>query len=304
VSLPTPDAVRVYAYAKLNLDLRVLGVRPDGFHELRTVFQSIALHDTLTAMRASGPFRLACDTPGVPLDSSNLVWRAADHLWRALGRPGPLRGARVALDKRIPIEAGLGGGSADAAAALRALARLWGVRLRTDELARVAAALGADVPFCLTGGTAVGTGRGDDIAPLDDMPRLGVVLLLPGFGVSSAEAYRWYDASPARSAAAPPGAWGGRVDGMVNDLEPAVARRWPEIGTMKAALRQAGAGGAAMTGSGSTVFGMFPDRAAAGAAAAALGVGPWRAVATELLDRRAFARRSRPAALPGSANLG
>jgi 4-diphosphocytidyl-2-C-methyl-D-erythritol kinase len=298
-----PDAVRVRAHAKLNLDLRVLGVRPDGFHELRTVFQSIALHDTLTVVRVPGPFRLACDTPGVPLDSSNLVWRAADHLWRALGRSGTLGDVRVTLEKRVPLDAGLGGGSADAAAALRALARLWGVRLRADELVRIGAALGADVPFCLMGGTALGTGRGDELVPIHDMPHMAAVLLVPGFGVSSVEAYHWHDQAPARPAGGT-GPWTGHPASMVNDLESAVVRHWPEIGRMKAALEAAGAEGTAMTGSGSTVFGLFGDRAAARAAAGALGAGPWRVMATELVDRRAFARRARPAALPGFANLG
>jgi 4-diphosphocytidyl-2-C-methyl-D-erythritol kinase len=301
---PAPAAVRARAHAKLNLDLRVLGLRPDGYHELRTVFQSIALHDLLTVTRVPGPFRIVCDAPGVPLDASNLVWGAADRLWRALGRPGAPVDVVVTLDKRIPLQAGLGGGSANAAAALRALARLWGVRLRADELARLGATLGADVPFCLTGGTAMGTGRGDEIVPLEDMPRLAVVLLVPGFGVSSAEAYRWYDAAPARGGGPAPSPWTGRPAALVNDLEAPVARRHPEITRMTAALTAAGAQASAMTGSGSTVFGLFPDRAGARAAAAALGRGSWRAEVTELLDGPAFVRRSRPVALPGPADLG
>ena len=114
------------AHAKVNLDLRVLGTRPDGFHELRTVFQTIELHDTLIAVERPGPFGLKCRTSGVPLDDTNLVWRAAAALWTALGRAGEPRDAVVTIEKTIPMEAGLGGGSADAAAALLALARLWG----------------------------------------------------------------------------------------------------------------------------------------------------------------------------------
>src|SRR5215471_9956688 len=112
----------VRAHAKVNLDLRVLGVRPDGYHELRTVFQTIALHDTLTCFEKPGPFTIKCRDPHVPLDSTNLVWKAA----AALGRGGSVGDTLIQIDKQIPIEAGLGGGSADAAAALHALARLWG----------------------------------------------------------------------------------------------------------------------------------------------------------------------------------
>src|SRR4051794_2973327 len=112
------------AHAKVNLDLRVLGTRPDGFHELRTVFQTIELHDTLRCTARPGPFELKCKTPGVPLDPANLIWQAAAALWKAIGRTGEPADTSVTLDKVIPMQAGLGGGSADAAAALLALARL------------------------------------------------------------------------------------------------------------------------------------------------------------------------------------
>ena len=186
--------VIVRAHAKINLDLRVLGTRPDGFHELRTVFQAIALHDTVACIPREGPFAIECTAAGVPLDRSNLVWRAADALWRALRRDGPVRDVVVRLEKQIPLQAGLGGGSADAAATLVALARAWRVPVRPAQLTDVAATLGADVPFFLSGGTALGLGRGDEIYPLADLPRHWIVLLVPGFGVSTSEAYGWYDA--------------------------------------------------------------------------------------------------------------
>src|SRR5437879_3585487 len=113
---------RVRAFAKLNLSLQILGKRSDGYHELRTIFQSIALHDTLTVRERPGAMRLQCDNPACPVDDTNLVWRAADELWKAAGRPGRPRGIGFHLTKRIPMAAGLGGGSSDAAAALRALA--------------------------------------------------------------------------------------------------------------------------------------------------------------------------------------
>jgi 4-diphosphocytidyl-2-C-methyl-D-erythritol kinase len=154
-----PLKLTTRAHGKVNLDLRVLGTRPDGFHELRTVFQAIELHDTLTSMARPGPFAVKCRMPGVPLDDSNLVWRAADGLWKALGRAGEPCDAVVTIDKTIPMQAGLGGGSADAAAALVALARLWGGAPVT-LLREVGSGIGADVAFFLSGGTALGLGLG------------------------------------------------------------------------------------------------------------------------------------------------
>ena len=151
--------VEVVARAKINLDLRVLGHRPDRFHELRTVLQSIALHDTLSFVAQKGPFSLTCHAPEVPLDRSNLIWRAATVLWQGLGREGEPRDVAVTMRKRIPVQAGLGGGSSDAAAALVALGRLWGVRPTRAERAAMASRIGADVPFFLWGGTALGLGR-------------------------------------------------------------------------------------------------------------------------------------------------
>ena len=296
---PVPVAIR--AYAKINLDLRVLGPRADGFHELRTVFQTISLHDTITCVPREGPFSIECGAAGVPLDRSNLIWRAADALWRALRRSGPARGMVVRLDKRIPLQAGLGGGSADAAATLVALARAWRVPVRPAQLTDVGGPLGADVPFFLAGGTALGLGRGDEIYPLADLPRHWVVLLLPGFGVSSREAYDWYDAERdlargaiGRESQHVPGPWPSRAAQMINDLEAAIARHHPEIDQMKAALRRAGAVAAAMSGSGSAVFGLFQKRREALAASARLFGSGWRVLLTESLGRGEYARRSRP----------
>ena len=291
--------VSIRAHAKINLDLRVLGTRPDGFHELRTVFQALSLHDTIRCIPREGPFALECDTAGVPLDDSNLVWRAADALWRALRRPGPVRDTVIRLEKEIPVQAGLGGGSADAAATLMALAHAWRVPLKPAQLTDVAMKLGADVPFFLSGGTALGLGRGDEIYPLTDLPRHWVVLLIPGFGVSAGDAYGWYDAEPelSRAPRAPqhvPGPWPSRAAQMINDLEGPIARHHPEIDQMKAALRRAGALAAAMSGSGSTVFGLFQQgREALGAVSRLRGSG-WRVVLTESLGRGEYARLTRP----------
>jgi 4-diphosphocytidyl-2-C-methyl-D-erythritol kinase len=298
----TSACVRIRAHAKINLDLRVLGTHADGFHELRTVFQAIGLHDTLTIVPRPGPFAIECTAAGVPLDRSNLIWKAGEALWRAARRSGELRDIVVRLEKRIPPQAGLGGGSADAAATLIALARAWRLGVKPSQLTEVAAVLGADVPFFLSGGTALGLGRGEEIYPLADLPRHWVVLLMPGFGVSTADAYEWYDADRdsdrgvVREPQHVPGPWPSRAAQMINDLEPPIARRHPEIDQMKAALRRAGAQAAAMSGSGSAVFGLFQRRADAQAAVDTLGGSGWVAALTESLGRVEYARRSRPVA--------
>ncbi len=299
-SHPSPVAVSVRAHAKINLDLRVLGTRPDGFHELRTVFQTISLHDTVICRPREGPFAIDCATAGVPLDESNLIWRAAAALWRALRRRGPVRDVVVRLEKAIPLQAGLGGGSADAAAALVGLAAAWRVPLRPAQMADVAVTLGADVPFFLAGGTALGLGRGDEIYPLADMPRHWIVLLVPGFGVSTSEAYGWWNAERelargpiVREPQHVPGPWPSRSAQMINDLEIPIARHHPEVDQMKAALRRAGAVAAAMSGSGSAVFGLFQKRREAAAAVRTLSGSGWRVVLTESLGRAEYARLSR-----------
>ena len=306
MQLPT---VTVRAYAKINLDLRVLGPRLDGYHELRTVFQSIALHDVIECVPREGPLTIECDAAGVPLDGSNLVWRAAEALWRALRRRTPAQNVLIRLQKHIPLQAGLGGGSADAAAALMGLAKLWRVPVRPAQLTDVAATLGADVPFFLSGGTALGLGRGDEVYPLADLPRHWIVLLVPGFGVSSSDAYEWYDAerdsghASLREAQYVPGPWPSRAAQMINDLEPPIARHHPEIDHMKLALRRAGALAAAMSGSGSTVFGLFQKRRDAVTAVDRLGGLGWRVLLTESLGRVDFARRSQPQPLATAVTL-
>lgn len=289
----------IRAHAKVNLDLRVLGVRADGYHELRTVFQTIALHDTLVCSEKPGPFTLKCRNPIVPLDASNLVWKAAAALWTALGRSGEIRDAVVQIDKKIPVEAGLGGGSSDAAAALLGLGRLWG-GVPVTLLREVGATIGSDVPFFLSGGTALGLGRGEEIYPLVDLPPHYVVIVRPPFGVSTAEAYAWYDEDRAaglrenREFQTLPVPWPSRAAQMVNDLEPPVLRRHQEITAFKLQLREAGATAAAMSGSGSAVFGLFRSRLAAERAVKPLSRNGARAFVTRTLTRAEHERRARP----------
>ncbi|MDW7651975.1 MAG: 4-(cytidine 5'-diphospho)-2-C-methyl-D-erythritol kinase, partial [Bacillota bacterium] len=173
------------AHAKINLTLDILGKRPDGYHELRTVYQSLALCDTLRFLPSpDGSITLGCDVPGIPLSDDNLAIRAA----RMLGSHyGVTKGVHIELVKRIPMAAGLAGGSSDAAAALRGLVRFWQLPHEKDVLNALAARLGSDVPFCLAGGTAIGTGRGEQVTALPSCPHFYVVLSNPGFAESTAE---------------------------------------------------------------------------------------------------------------------
>src|SRR5215203_6078237 len=295
-----PLRLTVRAHAKVNLDLRVFGTRADGYHELRTVFQSIDLHDTLTCSERPGPFAIKSRTASLPLDPSNLVWKAAAALWKVLGRPGEPSDTLVTIEKMIPMEAGLGGGSADAAASLLAFARLWG-GAPVSLLREVAAGIGSDIPFFLSGGTALGLGRGEEIYPLVDLPRHWIVLVRPPFGVSTAEAYAWYDEDRAAGVREPrielqvlPVPWPSRAAQMINDLEAPVIRRHPEIATMKTALRELGATAAAMSGSGSAVFGLFRTRPAAARALRPLAKMGSRILLSRTLSRAEYESRARP----------
>jgi 4-diphosphocytidyl-2-C-methyl-D-erythritol kinase len=291
-----PRSFRIRAHAKVNLSLRVGALQANGFHPLQTVFQSLALHDTLGITPRRGPFELTCDDPGVPVDDRNLVTRAARALWSALGRTGEPRGVAVHLSKHIPMQAGLGGGSSDAASALSALARLWPPRGARADLAAVAAGIGSDVPYFLLGGTALGLSRGEEIYPLEDLPAFFVVLALPAFGVATAEAYRWFDDDGPRQSSAPGAdsgaipAWRGLRLALANDLEAPVARRHPDIGAARRVLEAAGACAASMTGSGSAVFGLYAGEAAARRAARAAAEAGFVSLLTRTVDRRTCQR--------------
>jgi 4-diphosphocytidyl-2-C-methyl-D-erythritol kinase len=286
--------------AKINLMLRV-GVRqPDGYHDVRTLMQSIGLSDTLTFTPRKGPFALQTRAPGVPTDESNLVWRAADALWQSAGRPGAPRDVHVRLEKVIPPAAGLGGGSSDAAAALLGLNAIWDLRRPRRELMRLAASLGADVPFFLQCGTALCIGRGDEVYPVDDAARMGIIVIKPSFGVSTADAYHWLDddragSSPVMHEREPREIEIGWQTGpvlVVNDLEAPVARRHPGIVEMIDACIREGAMAAAMSGSGSAVYGVFPE-AVANRAAKRLNRPDWLVLLTRTVPRHEAARRIR-----------
>jgi 4-diphosphocytidyl-2-C-methyl-D-erythritol kinase len=275
-----PRTITIKAFAKINLDLQVLGVRPDGYHELRTTFQSVALSDVLTFTKTRGPFRIECDDPAFPTDRSNLIWKAAERVLRLSRRRDIPAGVTVRVEKNIPMESGLGGGSSDAAATLRALSLLWRVKVSDAELRHAAAVLGADVPYFLEGGTALGFHRGDLVFPLDDIAPAWVVIVVPEFGVSTKEAFAWWDARHGRKGQV------GRVRHEMgsNDLQAVVAKRHPIVTTLVRALTKHGAFHASLSGSGSAVFGLFRRRSAAQAAARLLS-GP-RTFVTPTLDRK------------------
>jgi 4-diphosphocytidyl-2-C-methyl-D-erythritol kinase len=251
--------LEVSAAAKVNLALEVLSRRPDGYHEIATVMQTVDLSDRLWLEDAEA-LEVKTSAPGVPADERNLAHRAAAALRDAAGLT---RGARITLDKRIPIAAGLGGGSTDAAATLVGLNRLWGLRWPAERLGEIAVSLGMDVPFFLRGGAAVGTGRGERLTPLGGAA-LALVLVNPRFAVSTADMYgrvtpaMYSDGARTRDAAdALESRRAGRVAAsLYNGLEGAARAAYPQIGQMQAALLAAGALGAAMSGSGPTVFGV------------------------------------------------
>jgi 4-diphosphocytidyl-2-C-methyl-D-erythritol kinase len=271
-----PRTLSVEAQAKVNLFLRVLRRRPDGYHELETLVAPIDFADRMEVHADSGPeFRtlaLALDitgdpavVSGVPMDESNLVLRAARALSDAAGTRGF---ADITLEKRVPAAAGLGGGSADAAATLRVLNELWECGLEDGPLSEVAASVGSDVPAFLVGGPALARGRGERVEPIP-VPSLKLALVTFPFGVSTADAFRWWDEEGGRSGADPEpilsAARGGSVaalgDVLFNDLEDVVTRRHPTIAEAKERLLHAGAVGVVMSGSGPTLVALLPSDA-------------------------------------------
>jgi 4-diphosphocytidyl-2-C-methyl-D-erythritol kinase len=247
------------AAAKVNLALEVLNKRPDGYHEIATVMQTVDLVDRLT-LEDADTLELHARGASVPTDATNLALRAAVALREAASLS---RGVRITLDKRIPVAAGLGGGSADAAAVLLGLNRLWGLRWPRARLETIAIRLGMDVPFFLGGGGALATGRGEQLEPIE-AGGSALVLVNPRFGSSTAEVYGRVTPmmySDGKRALALVEALRSRraariATSLYNGLEAAVAPIHPEIDRMEAALLAAGALGAAMSGSGPTVFGV------------------------------------------------
>jgi 4-diphosphocytidyl-2-C-methyl-D-erythritol kinase len=270
-------SVRVPAYAKVNLRLDVLGRRADGYHELRTVFQTISLHDTLALEATRQPgieLRIAGNTQLArePVQD-NLIYRAIEQVAREIG----LRhGVRAMLNKRIPVGRGLGGGSSDAAAALLGIQRLTGKRIAAPRLAEIASGLGADVPFFLRGGRVLGVGRGNEIYPLPDLPRRRVLVISPHeIAVPTKDAYQWLSREltngedPTKLMRFCALCWSPQGGALSNDFEAAVFPRYPRLAAIKRELLQQGAAEASLAGSGSAVFGVYQHPAKARRAARA-----------------------------------
>lgn len=245
--------MRVRSYAKINWSLRITGKRPDGFHDLETLFQAVSLHDELTfepAPRVS----LTCSDPSIPIDDTNLVMRAA----RALDAPS----VAIHLEKHIPAGGGLGGGSSNAAATLLALDRMFELSTAGERLRQIALSLGSDVPFFLVGGAAYATGRGEVLTPMQTPAGISLLLLIPDERVATAEAFRGI-----RSFSKPigiehyramtSGDFLGHAPDLVNDFEEPVFARLPKLRELKERLLRAGAAWAGMSGSGSTMVGAF-----------------------------------------------
>ncbi len=294
--------VRIPAFAKINLRLDVLGKRADGFHELRTIFQTISLHDELL-LRASRSEGITLTIEGnQPLSAEpvekNLVYRAVDALRRELRIHG---GVELQLKKTIPAGRGLGGGSSDAAAALLGYLRLTRKKLAAARLMEIAASLGADVPFFLWGGRALGVNKGDEIYPLPDIAKLHILVVSPKeIHVPTPDAYRWLKAKALRltkSAVNPKLwefcalCWSAQGSGLSNDFEGSVFRRHPRLGRIKRELLQRGATEASLAGSGSAVFGIFPSPAMA--RRAAVGFPHDQAFVCETVSRERYARLMR-----------
>ncbi len=290
--------LRLRAPAKLNLYLRVLGRRPDGYHEIETLFERVDLADELTFEPAAA-LQLSCNDPALSCGEDNLILKAARLLQQEMGaRPHTNRahtqdqasigvGARIHLTKRIPIAAGLGGGSSDAAATLLGLNALWGLSYGAEALRSLASTLGSDVPFFLSPSPfAIGRGRGERCEPLQGVPRLFQVLVTPPERLSTRDIYEALDRTrgpggdfdltasvPSISMVAHAlcnGSLGELAKGLWNDLEPEAIRRCPPISFIQSHLRSSGCLGARLSGSGSSVFGLCRDAAQAQAVAAQL----------------------------------
>jgi 4-diphosphocytidyl-2-C-methyl-D-erythritol kinase len=291
--------VTLYSFAKINPVLRVLRKRPDGYHDIETVFQTVDLYDTLTFSPQAGGTLLTCTDPAVPTDERNLVCKAVALIRE---RYGCSAGIRIDIDKRIPVAAGLAGGSGNAAVTLHALNRLWALGLSEETLRDLAARLGADVPFCLSGGTAVGRGRGERLEWIETGCPAHFVLVNPPLSVSSAWAYQHVkieltngmpcinlDVSVWRS-----GDFGQWIRGLHNDLEAPVRAAFPVVDRVRQALLSGGASGAVMSGSGPTVFGVVPDRTVAERVAGRVrrrADARWRVFAVSPISRREIAAR-------------
>jgi len=286
------------SFAKINWTLEILGKRPDGYHEVRTLLQTVSAADELTFELAERGITIDCDHPEVPLDETNLVYRAAKLFGDFTGAG---KGVRIRINKRLPVAAGLGGGSSNAAVTLLALQKLWNVQVAPPDLFNLGAKLGADAPFFLIGGTCLGVGRGDEIYPLADINEEFLLLVNAGIAIPTREAY----------ANLPPELTKPRTDikmplsfeaayaaisrpsdpvPLVNDLEKSALVRNPALIEIRRRLKQAGARGVLMSGSGSTIFAIFDSDKARSSAESDLSETGWRRLRARTLGRTEYLR--------------
>ena len=254
------------AFAKLNLTLDVLSKRDDGYHDLQSVMQTISVRDDIEIDIGTGkPWRLLCDKEGIPCDETNLAWKAAKVYCDAMKKDPD--GIEIRITKRIPLEAGMGGGSADAAAVLRALNRHYGEPLSIGALAELGAQVGSDVPFCVVCGTAMVEGRGEKLRKLPDMPDCIFVICKPEFSVSTPELYKKLDETVigkrpdnrAMESALLAGDLEKVCQNVFNVFDPVVTADHAELNYIKSLLHQYGAAAYQMTGSGSAVFAIVSE---------------------------------------------
>jgi 4-diphosphocytidyl-2-C-methyl-D-erythritol kinase len=338
--------VAVRSFGKINLGLYIGAARTDGFHELRTVYQTIALHDLIrvrverSAQRKSGRsggIEIQCTDPRVPLDSSNTCWRIAERVMDELGATGRVS---IEIGKRLPVQGGMGAASSNAVAAMIALELALKKQLSGTARLRIAADVGSDLPMFLVGGTVLGVGRGEEVYPLPDLPSMAMVVVTPEVGISTPQAFADWDAlgsgaassststaqltgagasdrlvevgcalsawlsdspsiigNPNTGASAKGGSRAGNLlsdlvrTGIENDFEKVVFPKYPELRDIKGALERAGSRYASLSGSGSTVYGLFRSRAEAAKAASRLRKQGLKAVATNTLTRQQYWRR-------------
>jgi 4-diphosphocytidyl-2-C-methyl-D-erythritol kinase len=314
--------VSVKSYAKINIGLRIGPRRNDGFHQLRTVYQTISLHDTVRVDVGRGTgIEIRCKDQRVPADESNTCWRVADRVMRSLKKRGKVA---IAIDKRLPVQGGIGGASSNAVATMLAMERVLKEQLGPEERLRIASEVGSDLPLFLVGGTVLGTGRGEQVWPLQDLPPIDCVIATPPVGVSTPEAFRDWDQQfgadssltdsdasdrinvfsqsayawlAGSLAGVPAEKGGGRAEkplldlvraGIENDFERVVFPKHPELREVKRALEREGAQFASLSGSGSTLFGLFDSTSKAQQAARRLNENRIPAEATRTLPRQDY----------------
>lgn len=257
--------IKIQGNAKINLSLDILGKREDGFHEVSMVMQTIGLHDTIVLRKRESGIALTINVPWLRADASNLAWRAASLMLKETGCRG---GVEIELTKRIPVAAGLAGGSTDAAAVLRGLNQLYHLGVPRAKLLELGAQLGSDIPFCLLGGTMLATGRGEVLRRFPTLPKTWIVLAKPKLSVSTAWAYQHYDAegadrhpdNAAIEACIRRRDVRGVAGRMENVLESVTVRAYEEIDWLKRRMLEGGAMASMMSGSGPTVFCFMDSR--------------------------------------------